>query len=114
MPGVNPENGGWVRPLPKCTLLGEETSPATLLAVGITSFYRDRAGEHPWSASVSEGFTPGLGGVVSTPPAAGMLSEGFVSAMCRKHTGLLLTSKLLSKAVVKTSSSHSSLGQDHP
>lgn len=47
---MNPENGGWVRPLPKCGSLAEERS-ATLLAVGITFFYRDRAGEHPWSAS---------------------------------------------------------------
>lgn len=53
---MNPENGDWVRPLPEHVSLGEETSPATLLAVGITSFYRDRAGEHPWSTSVREGF----------------------------------------------------------
>lgn len=39
-PGVNPENGAWVRPLSKCGSLGEERSPATLLAVGITPFYR--------------------------------------------------------------------------
>lgn len=32
-------------------LLGEKRPPATFLAVGITSFYRDRAGEHPWSVS---------------------------------------------------------------
>lgn len=61
LPGVNPENGGWVRPLLKHGSSGEETSPATLLAVGITSFYRDRAGEHPWSTSMSDSFTPGLG-----------------------------------------------------
>lgn len=47
--------------------------------------------------------------VVSTPPAAGMLSQGFLLAMCGKHTGLLLMSKVLSKAVVKMSSSHSFL-----
>lgn len=81
MPGVNPENSGWVRPLPKCGLLGEDRSPATLLAVGITYFCRDRAGEHPWGASVSEGFTPGLGWGGEHTSSTGMLSEGFVLAM---------------------------------
>lgn len=48
-------------------------------------------------------------GVVSTPPAAGMLSQGFLLAVCRKLTRLVLMNKVLSKAVVKMSSSHRSL-----
>lgn len=41
-PGVNPENGGWVRPLPKHRSLWEGRLPlAPLLAVSIVSFWRN-------------------------------------------------------------------------
>lgn len=65
--GVNPEDSDWVRPLPKCWSLGEGRSPhVVLLAVGITYSWGGQhlesiCGEHLWRASVSEGFTPGLG-----------------------------------------------------
>ena len=47
--GVNPENGGWVRPLPQRRSLGEGRCPPTaLLTGGIMSFW----GDSSWRASL--------------------------------------------------------------
>lgn len=47
LPGVNPENGGWVRPLLKHRSLGEGRS----LPVGISSF---GGGDSSWRASLED------------------------------------------------------------
>lgn len=49
LPGVNPENGGWVRPLQKHRSLREGwPPPAALLAVSMMSFW----GDSSWQASL--------------------------------------------------------------
>lgn len=96
-PGVNPEDGGWVRLLPKHRSLWEGRPPlAPLLAVG--------------QGSGSVGFTLGLGTGVGWGGeyTSWTLSEGLILVPCRKCTGLMMTSKPLSKAAVKVSSSCSS------